>query len=99
MEEARKCLSEGADYVGFGPVYTTTSKDDAGPASGLGLLKEVTGTVPLPIIAIGGIDAANTPGVVRAGAYGIAVISAVCCRESPEEATRALYQALQMEKA
>lgn len=94
MEEAQKCLSEGADYVGFGPVYPTTSKDDAGPVSGIDILKRVVETTPLPIIAIGGVSAENTPEVMRTGALGIAVISAVCCQEDPEGATRALYQAL-----
>ncbi|UCF83851.1 MAG: thiamine phosphate synthase [Desulfobacteraceae bacterium] len=94
IAEARNCLSEGADYVGFGPVYTTTSKDDAGPVSGIGILKQVVETIPLPIIAIGGVDAQNTPEVIRAGAHGIAVISAVCCQDDPEQATNSLFQAL-----
>ena len=94
LDEARKCLSEGADYVGFGPVYPTSSKDDAGPVSGIDILKQVVEIIPLPIIAIGGVSAENIPDVMRAGARGIAVISAVCCQDDPEEATRALYQAL-----
>jgi thiamine-phosphate pyrophosphorylase len=94
LDEARKCLSEGADYVGFGPVYPTSSKDDAGPVSGIDILKQVVEIVPLPIIAIGGVGAENTAIVIRAGAHGIAVISAVCCQDDPEESTRALYQAL-----
>ncbi|MBW2609439.1 MAG: thiamine phosphate synthase [Deltaproteobacteria bacterium] len=95
MEEARICLSEGADYVGFGPVFPTTSKDDAGPVSGIEILKQVVKEIPLPIIAIGGVVADNTPDVIQAGARGIAVISAVCCQEDPEQATRDLYNALQ----
>ena len=94
MDEARVCLSEGADYVGFGPVYPTTSKDDAGPVSGIDILKQVVEAIPLPIIAIGGVSAENTPQVMDAGALGIAVISAVCCQDDPEQATRALHQAL-----
>ena len=94
LDEARKCLSEGAGYVGFGPVYPTSSKDDAGPVSGIDILKQVVEVIPLPIIAIGGVSAENIPDVMRAGAHGIAVISAVCCQDDPEEATRALYQAL-----
>ncbi|TET87645.1 MAG: thiamine phosphate synthase [Desulfobacteraceae bacterium] len=94
LDEARKCLSEGADYVGFGPVYPTSSKDDAGPVIGIDILKQVVEIIPLPIIAIGGVGAENIPDVMRAGAHGIAVISAVCCQDDPEEATRALYQAL-----
>ena len=94
MEEARKCLSDGADYVGFGPVYPTGSKDDAGPVSGIDTLREIVETIPIPIIAIGGIDKGNTPGVMKAGAHGIAVISAVCCEENPEGATKGLYEAI-----
>ena len=94
LDEARKCLSEGADYVGFGPVYPTSSKDDAGPVSGIDILKQVVEIIPLPIIAIGGVGAENIPDVMRAGARGIAVISAVCCQDDPEKATKSLYQAL-----
>lgn len=94
IDEARRCLSEGADYVGFGPVFPTTSKDDAGPVSGIDILKQVVEEIPLPIIAIGGVGAENTAEVLGAGARGIAVISAVCCQENPEQATRELYEAL-----
>jgi len=94
LDEARKCLSEGADYVGFGPVYPTSSKDDAGPVSGIDILKQVVEIIPVPIIAIGGVGAENIPDVMRTGAHGIAVISAVCCQDDPEKATRSLYQAL-----
>ena len=95
-EEARKCFLEGADYVGFGPVYPTSSKEDAGPASGLDVLKQVVEKIPLPIIAIGGINRDNTLLVREIGAYGIAVISAVCCEKDPEEATRCLLRLLEM---
>jgi thiamine-phosphate pyrophosphorylase len=95
LEEARKCLAEGADYIGFGPVYPTGSKADAAPASGVDLLAEVSGTAGRPVIAIGGIGIANLPEVLRAGAHGIAVISAVCCQADPAGATRALRQALE----
>ncbi len=90
MEEARKCLLEGADYIGFGPVYPTTSKEDAGPASGLHLLEEIVGAIPLPIIAIGGISCDNLPPVMKAGVHGIAVISAVCCQKDPRSAAQFL---------
>ena len=95
FEEVLKCLEQGVDYVGFGPVYPTTSKDDAGPVSGLDILKKAVEASSIPVIAIGGVVAENTPEVMRAGAHGIAVISAVCCRDDPERATRELYEALQ----
>ncbi len=97
LEEAQKCLAEGADYIGFGPVYPTASKADAGPVTGIKLLKHAVEIISLPIIAIGGLSVENTPEVIRAGARGIAVISAVCCHQDPEQATRALRQALQTE--
>jgi thiamine-phosphate pyrophosphorylase len=97
-EEARKCLLEGADYIGFGPVYITASKEDAGPASGLGLLKQVVEEIPLPIIAIGGLTRDNTPEVIRTGVHGIAVISAVCCQKDPAEAAKCLRRLLEGER-
>jgi thiamine-phosphate pyrophosphorylase len=95
LEEALKCQSEGADYVGFGPVYPTTSKHDAGPAGGLSPLKQVMARVSLPVIAIGGITAENAPEVMASGIHGIAVISAVCCQLDPEEATKTLRRAME----
>jgi len=97
VEEARKCLADGADYVGFGPVFPTDSKNDAGPASGIEVLRKTVTTIPLPIIAIGGIDEGNASAVMGAGAHGIAVISAICCRKDPLQATEGLCQALHPE--
>ena len=93
-EEVEKCFSEGADYVGFGPVYPTASKTDAGPVSGIRILRKVVQETPLPIIAIGGITSEKVSEVMQAGAYGIAVISAVCCAKEPEAATSFLQKAL-----
>ena len=95
LEEARTCLLEGADYIGFGPVYPTLSKEDAGPAGGLGLLKKVVHEISLPIIAIGGITRDNAPMVIQAGVHGIAVISAVCCQKDPMEAAECLRRLLE----
>lgn len=94
MQEALRCHDEGADYVGFGPVFSTTSKEDAGPVSGVAELRRVVRAISIPIIAIGGITAGNALDVMGTGARGIAVISAVCCREDPESATRALREAI-----
>jgi thiamine-phosphate pyrophosphorylase len=98
MEEARKCLLEGVDYIGFGPVYPTTSKEDAGPAGGLGLLKQIVEAIPLPILAIGGIGRENISLVMKAGVHGIAVISAVCCQKDPTEAAKCLRRLLESEQ-
>ena len=93
-EEIENCIREGADYVGFGPIYPTGSKDDAGPVSGIDILKRIVKSTPVPVIAIGGIDQSNASYVMGAGAHGIAVISAVCCREDPRKAARKLYDAV-----
>jgi thiamine-phosphate pyrophosphorylase len=98
MEEARACLLEGADYVGFGPVYATASKADAGPAGGLDNLRQIVEAIPLPIIAIGGITLDNASLVIQTGAYGIAVISAVCCQRDPKEATKCLRCVLESDQ-
>ncbi|HSR13157.1 MAG TPA: thiamine phosphate synthase [Thermodesulfobacteriota bacterium] len=95
MEEARRCLEEGADYVGVGPVYTTTSKEDAGPAGGLGLLEEIVKSIPLPVIAIGGITPENVLSILKTGAFGIAVISAVVCRKDPAAAAASLKRVVE----
>jgi thiamine-phosphate pyrophosphorylase len=94
IEEARKCYLEQVDYIGFGPVYTTSSKDDAGPAQGIDIMKQASVEIPLPFIAIGGVDIERILEVMMTGVHGIAVISAVCCTDDPEHATRILCDAL-----
>jgi thiamine-phosphate pyrophosphorylase len=90
LGEARECFAEGADYIGFGPVYPTTSKEDAGPAAGLDLMRQIVEAIPLPIIAIGGISAENTPPLIKTGVHGIAVISAVVASPDITAAAREL---------
>jgi thiamine-phosphate pyrophosphorylase len=65
-----------ADYIGAGPVWETPSKPDADPPIGLDGLRELCAAVSTPVIAIGGIDAANAADCIRAGAAGVAVIRA-----------------------
>lgn len=90
-EEIETCIREGVDYVGYGPVYATGSKDDAGPVSGIDLLGRIVSSTPVPVIAIGGIDQNNASHVLGTGAHGIAVISSVCCREDPQKAAKELF--------
>ena len=94
LDEAMLCFNEGADYVGVGPVFATSSKMDAGPACGLDLIRTIVERIPLPVIAIGGVDEENAAQVLRAGARGIAVISAVCCKTNPKASTAALNELL-----
>ena len=78
------------DYLGVGPIFPTGSKADAGPAIGLEAFSRIAGSVRLPIAAIGGITDANAAAVIRAGADGLAVISAICAADDPEAAARTL---------
>ena len=97
-EKILQAISEGADYIGFGPIYGTTSKADAEAAKGLERLHRMCDIASCPVIAIGGITAENVGEVIRAGAHGVAVISAVCADPEPDVATFALRTAIQRAK-
>ena len=94
VEEARRAAEDGADFIVFGPVFTTPSKVSYGPPQGLQHLSTVVGAVRIPVIAIGGIDHTNLPQVVQAGAYGVAMIRAVLAAPDPYKATQQLRAAL-----
>jgi thiamine-phosphate diphosphorylase len=76
VDEAREAERIGAAYVGAGPVWATPSKPDADPAIGLDGLAEICRAVAIPVVGIGGVDAANAGDCIRAGAAGVAVIRA-----------------------
>jgi thiamine-phosphate diphosphorylase len=95
LEQVRATRDEPVDYVAFGPVFGTASKDSPYDARGVGALAEAARlAAPRPLIAIGGVDLARAADCVRAGAAGVAVISAVAAAGDPEAATRALVAAL-----
>ena len=94
VEEARCAAEDGADFIVFGPVFTTPSKVAYGPPQGLQHLRTVVRAVHIPVIAIGGIDHTNLPQVVQAGAYGVAMIRAVLAAPNPYTATQQLRAAL-----
>lgn len=77
LEEARAALAEGADHVGFGPIFATRTKALPVPPRGLDGLAAVTAALPAPVVAIGGIGQDTIAGVARAGAACAAVIEAV----------------------
>lgn len=94
VDEARQAADDGADFVVFGPVFTTPSKLAYGPPQGLHHLETVVTQVRIPVIAIGGIDLTNLSQVLQAGAYGVAMIRAVLAAPDPYTATRQLQAAL-----
>jgi thiamine-phosphate pyrophosphorylase len=98
IEEALKCLSDGVDYIGSGPVYGTKTKSDAGNAIGVETIRSIKEKISLPVIAIGGITVSNVDELIAAGAYGVAVISAVCLSDDPEREARLFSEALHIRK-
>jgi thiamine-phosphate diphosphorylase len=95
LEQVRAACREPVAYVAFGPLFGTASKDSPWSARGLeALAAAVREAAPLPVVAIGGIDAARAPEALRAGARGVAVISAVAGAADPEAAARELARAL-----
>ena len=74
VEAARAAERDGADYVFFGPVFATPGKARFGPPQGLKWLEEVSRSVKIPVLAIGGITAENAGECIAAGAAGIAAI-------------------------
>lgn len=94
VEGARVAAAEGADFLVFGTVYPSRSHPE-GPAAGTMALRAVVKAVRVPVLGIGGITAGNVGAVMAAGACGVAVISAILGAENPEEAARALWEALE----
>ena len=86
VEEARAGERRGAAYIGAGPVWATPSKPDADPPIGLDGLREICEAVSVPVIAIGGVDAANAGDCIEAGAAGVAVVRAAADARSVSEA-------------
>jgi thiamine-phosphate pyrophosphorylase len=76
MEQAREAEKGGADYIGFGPVFPTATKD-AGAPKGLDMLREIRREITIPVVAIGGITSGNVRSVLEAGADAVAVASAL----------------------
>ena len=94
LAAARLAAAEGADFLVFGPVYDTPSKRRYGAPQGLAALEKVTGAVDRPVLAVGGVTPARVVEVSRAGAAGVAVISAILAAPRPADATKAFLDAL-----
>lgn len=77
LEQAKEAENGGADYIGFGPVFHTTTKN-AGAPKGVDNLKIIKENVSIPVIAIGGITLHNIKSVIDAGADSVAVATAIC---------------------
>ncbi len=89
LEQAIDAGRSGADYIGFGPIFRTATKD-AGRPKGISLLHEIKSEVNTPIVAIGGIAVNNVSAVIKAGADAVAVASAILRGDIKENAKRFL---------
>jgi thiamine-phosphate pyrophosphorylase len=77
LEQAKEAEAGGADYIGFGPIFRTTTKD-AGPPKGIDIIRTIKQNVTTPVVAIGGIGPDRAPDVMKAGADAVAVATAIC---------------------
>jgi thiamine-phosphate pyrophosphorylase len=94
INEAAEAERLGADYLGLGPIYGTSTKQTVLPVLGPEGIQRVKRHIGIPIIAIGGINAANAGAVKKAGADGIAVVSAILSAKDARQATAELKNIL-----
>jgi thiamine-phosphate pyrophosphorylase len=90
LEQAEQAAALPVDYLGVGPIFSTSTKPDAAPAWGIEQLAELRRRTRHVLVAIGGIHAGNAGQAIAAGANGIAVVSAICAAPDPETAARSL---------
>jgi len=93
ISQLERALSQRPDYVAFGPVFDTRSKERPDPVVGLELVREARRLTAKPIVAIGGIDASNAREVLAAGADAAVVLGAICGGDVAARA-RALVEAV-----
>lgn len=89
LEQLQAAPVEWLDYVGIGPVFATVSKQDHAQPIGFSGLEALVAACQLPSVAIGGLKVDHASAVQRAGANGLAVISAICGQPDPYQAARA----------
>lgn len=98
VKQAQQAEKEGADYIAIGPIFSTFSKLEAGLPKGPEIISQIKEKVKIPVIAIGGINLGNIEKVLKAGADGIAVISAVLHEADAGLATRRLSEKIRQRR-
>jgi len=96
IEQAVAAESEGADYIGFGPIFSTPTKPDYSPI-GLAQIREVHERVSIPIFCIGGIKSENLTQVIAAGAKRVVIVSGLLQAHNIAEYARACKKLLRRE--
>ena len=94
VEDAIAAEAEGADYVSASPLFATPTKTDTAAPLGMEGLRQIRAAVRIPLVAIGGIHRDNCGEVIRSGADGVAVVSAIVSAEDPEAAAREISSRL-----
>jgi thiamine-phosphate diphosphorylase len=94
LGQVRAAMEEGADRIAFGPVFATHSKERPDPTVGVAGLEAALALAARPVIAIGGLDAPRCRALRGLPLAEVAVLSAVCAADDPEDATRRLVEAL-----
>jgi thiamine-phosphate pyrophosphorylase len=92
VQDAVEAEKGGADYLGVSPIYATPTKTDTVPPLGLEGLRKIRKRVEIPLVGIGGLNTSNAAEVIRNGADGIAVVSAIVAAEDPGKAAINLKQ-------
>ncbi len=92
LDQMARIDPQALDYLGLGPVFATPSKHDHASPLGFEGLATLVAASPLPSVAIGGLKAEHVAPVRRAGADGLAVISAICGQPDPEAAARRFFE-------
>ena len=95
LMDAVEAEKGGADYLGVSPIYATPTKTDTAPPLGLEGLHLIRKAVNLPLVGIGGLNIDNAADVIRSGADGVAVVSAIVAAEDPGQAARNLRSAIE----
>lgn len=93
ISQARKAQQEGADYIGVGPIFYTTTKANEPPV-GIDYLKQVKREITIPFVAIGAINLENINEVLNAGGTRVAICSAIICSDNITQTTRSFKNQL-----
>jgi len=95
LSQAKEADLLDVDYIGISPVFATVTKTDISTPLGLEGIREIASFTKHPIVGIGGINVMNTKAVIDAGANGVAVVSAICLANNPQQAAFELKNEIQ----
>lgn len=97
VTEAKVAVDAGADYLGIGPIFPTRTKEDAKAVQGTVLIEELRANrFTIPLVGIGGITAENANSVIKSGADGVSVITAISLAQNVKDAAKQLRKNIQL---